>query len=186
VPSKSAVHDLYDDRWWTPEPWWDWVVATLGVPREDIDDPSPEQRGERDGANWRPRRAASYHNWPGGQIDQFYPCFQRALSAGQPMILCMFNAEMLGRMPLVVLTPGWLLRPLARVAFIWGGEDLAAQRRGGKITRKARKHGEPCKAPTNHSLFWSSVSPSAPPVPCIVSRTGPDVCRIMLPVQVQQ
>jgi len=162
--SIAKTYVNYSADWWTPQPWLDWVSATIGG---DWLDPCP---GDWDGSvsgldvAWD---VATYCNRPGsrGSVAPWWHKYlieQGHFAGRMRFVWCAFNVEGLRYMtPSPFHLSGWLVMPRERTSFVWGGE-----------TTEAREHGKPAKSPANWAVWWTNVAPATPPVDSVIVRTA--------------
>lgn len=160
------------ELWWTPEPWWEWVAQTLGVPRGEVFDPCPQGWDPSMGSglekSWE---GPTYVNHPGGRgrTKVWWDKTMEEHRRGVPVVWCAFNNEQLRHLaPTPWFLRGWVVMPMCRIKFLWGGPTIPRAGKGGR----ERIHGEESKAPGNWTWFWSSVRPAKTPVESVVVETG--------------
>lgn len=177
--SYAQTYSNYSPDWWTPERWLAWVRETF---ERDYFDPCPGdwQKGEQPSGLDLDWQSPCYVNHPGsrGSAQVWWSKYleEKAYAKGGiDLIWCAFSVEQLRHMdPSPMLMSGYLVLPKDRVGFVWGGPDIEEKRdKNGKVTQKARKHGDVAKSPGNWTVFWSTVPPADPPDHCLIIRTGP-------------
>ncbi len=154
--SVQTTHQNYTDKWYTPQPWLDWVSATFG--RTDWFDPCPANwDGTTNGLElaW-PGNRPVYCNHPGsrGSTKVWWEKFEFN-ARSRRAIWCLFNMEQLRHTdPSPFTLDGYLIMPKRRIQFIDASTGLLG------------------KSPSNWAGFWSNVKPAETPEPCVIIKTG--------------
>ena len=161
--SVSSTYQNYTVKWFTPPEWLAWVNDTFmengWFPGVQPYDPCP--------ANWVDGDPSGldypwddlfpvYCNHPGsrGSTKAWWGKFLES-ECITDVIWCAFSIEQLRHMdPSPFDMAGWLVMPKKRISFI------------------SAETGLPGKSPANWSVFWTNVRPAAPPVDCVIVRTG--------------